>query len=68
MHSIDAGITGVIRDAFARYAEPLGVLEPTLAEEVRLIVDSLFLGALVGIEPAGTFPAIVEEFAGSARR
>lgn len=48
LHGADEGLRTTVREAFARYARPLDVLDVRLAEHVRLVGDGLFLNALVG--------------------
>lgn len=66
LHGTDAGIDETIRAAFTRYARPLEVLEPTLAEQVRLVGDGIFLNSLVGLSPRDELAAIVDELAARA--
>lgn len=61
LHGAETELTGVIRGAFERYAEPLSVLPPTLRDQVRLIGDGLFLGALVGADPPAGLDTIIDE-------
>ena len=62
--------TGVpLHELFARYAAPLSRLaDPVLAEQVRLIGDGLFIGALVGLPSPdqSMLEAIVRRLIGSA--
>ena len=68
LHGTDAGIDETIRSAFTRYARPLEVLDPTLAEQVRLVGDGIFLNSLVGLAPRRELVAIVDELAARAAR
>lgn len=61
LHGAETELAGVIREAFDRYAEPLGVLDPPLRGQVRLIGDGLFLGALVGMGPPAGLDVIVDD-------
>ena len=51
IHAVDDGLAQAISDAFVRFTRPLAVLDPFLAEQVRLIGDGLYLNALVGAPP-----------------
>ncbi len=66
LHGVDAGLDDAIREAFVRYAQPLEVLEPELAEQVRLVGDGLFLNSLLGVRPQPELEAIVDELAARA--
>lgn len=66
LHVTDSGLDDLIAEGFARYARPLGVLDPVLAEQVRLVGDGLFLNSLVGIAPRPALDTIVDEFAARA--
>ncbi len=66
LHGADAGLDEAIRTAFARYARPLAVLEPALAEQVRLVGDGIFLNSLLGIAPRPELDAIVADLADRA--
>jgi len=68
LHGTDAGIDETIRSAFTRYARPLEVLEATLAEQVRLVGDGIFLNSLVGVPPRPELDAIVDDLATRSRR
>lgn len=68
LHGTDVGIDEMIRSAFTRYARPLEVLEPTLAEQVRLVGDGIFLNSLVGVPPRPELAAIVDKLAARAGR
>lgn len=67
LHGVETELAAVIRHAFDRYAEPLKVLAPTLRDQVRLIGDGLFLGALVGLEPPEGLDTIIDELVALAR-
>jgi AcrR family transcriptional regulator len=67
LHGADAGLDDAIRAAFSRYARPLEVLEPTLAEQVRLVGDGIFLNSLLGVEPRPQLEAIIEDLMARAR-
>ncbi|HTO00218.1 MAG TPA: TetR/AcrR family transcriptional regulator [Microthrixaceae bacterium] len=48
LHGSDEGLDTVIKEVARRYSRPLEVLDPFLAEHVRLIGDGIYLNALVG--------------------
>jgi AcrR family transcriptional regulator len=50
----------------AEWAEPLGGLDPVLAEEIRLVADGLCLNALVGARPPD--PAVIDALVESLAR
>ncbi len=63
IHSVDDDFSAALSDLFVRYSTPLQVLEPGLAEHVRLVGDGLYLNALIGRPPpaAEHLERIVEE-------
>lgn len=67
LHGANTGIDELIRAAFAAYARPLAVLEATLAEQVRLVGDGIFLNSLFGVAPRPELAAIVDGLAARAR-
>lgn len=60
LHGTEAVLAELIAGAFDRYARPLAILEPTLAEQVRLVGDGLFLSSLVGIAPRPELAKVTE--------
>jgi AcrR family transcriptional regulator len=51
MHGADEGLQAVVHEACQRYARPLEILEPSLANYVRLVGDGLFFHALLRTPP-----------------
>lgn len=66
LHVTDSGLDDLITEGFAHYARPLDVLDPLLAEQVRLMGDGLFLNSLVGMAPRPVFATIVDDLADRA--
>ena len=68
MHGANEGLRAVVNEAFVRYAAPLSVLDPELADHVRLLGDGLFLNALLGqpLPPAPHLERLVDELAARA--
>lgn len=60
LHGTEALLAGVIPEAFDRFARPLAILDPTVAEQVRLVGDGLFLSSLVGIAPRPELAEVTE--------
>lgn len=63
MHGADEGLQAVVHEACERYAQPLEVLDPSLAHHVRLVGDGLFFHALLRMPslPAAELEKIVTE-------
>jgi len=50
-HAVDDAFADSLVELFARFAGPLRVLAPSLAEHVRLVSDGLYINALLGSPP-----------------
>lgn len=48
IHAVDEGLSHAITEAFVHFTRPLRVLDPYVAEQVRLIGDGLYFNALIG--------------------
>jgi len=51
IHSVDDEFSAALTLLFTRYSTPLQILQPELAEHVRLVGDGLYLNSLIGNTP-----------------